>query len=186
VEKKKILLDMDGVLSDFLSGAIKVLNKKFNKTITLEQYVKEFGCWETYDYFGITPKEFWDAIGEEEHFWLNLKPIPWAKDLYKALDQIGEVTIVTSPSLDPQCIVEKYQWLSKYLGVGTDKVFMGTRKYLLAGNGILIDDYFKNVESFKEAGGKAILVPSVWNTSNLTFELVVDTINTQFFLWKQI
>lgn len=62
------------------------------------------------------------------------------------------------------------------MNIGSDKVFLGSRKYLMAGNGILIDDYYKNVENFKSAGGEAILIPSTWNTNGLTFERIKNTI----------
>ena len=46
----------------------------------------------------------------------------------------------------------------------------------MAGNGILIDDYSGNVDKFKNAGGDAILIPSDWNTVDLTYEKVLDAI----------
>lgn len=176
MKRQQILLDMDGVLVDFLSGAINVLNKEFNKAYTLEEYVNKFGLWETYDFYGISKKQFWDAIGSEDNFWLNLKPIPWYKELYSMLSEIGDVTILTTPSLDPSCAMQKLQWLDKYMNIKSDSVLMGSRKYLLAKNGILIDDYYKNVNDFRSFGGEAILVPSVWNTNGLTFERVKNTI----------
>jgi 5'(3')-deoxyribonucleotidase len=176
MKKLHFLLDMDGVLVDFLSGAIESLNKEFDRSITIDQYVKEFGQWGTYDYYGITVQQFWTAIHSTPDFWFNLKPIPWYDQIYKLLSGIGDVTIVTAPSEDPDCAKQKLLWLRKHLDIGPDKVFLGTRKYLMAGNGILIDDYQKNVESFKLAGGQAILIPSTWNTPNLTWERVCNTI----------
>lgn len=167
---------MDGVLSDFLSGALEVLNMKYDRKITLDQYAREFGQWGTYDYYGIGEEEFWSAISSRNRFWINLKPIPWAGQLYGVLSEIGDVTILTSPSLDPVCAKEKLEWLDYHLGIKSSSVFIGSRKYLMAGNGILIDDYHKNCEKFTEAGGRAILVPSVWNTPDLTYEMVINTI----------
>lgn len=46
----------------------------------------------------------------------------------------------------------------------------------MAGNGILIDDYHKNVEAFKDAGGEAILIPSNWNAVGVTFDMIKNTI----------
>lgn len=172
---------MDGVLVDFLSGALDAVNKEFNRDVTLEQYALEFGKWETYDYFGISKEEFWNAIELVPNFWINLKPFPWYKELYDRLSVIGEVTIVTSPSTDPECAKEKLIWLRKYLGISSDKVFIGGRKYLFTGNGILIDDYHANINSFTRLGGEAILVPSVWNTPGLTFDMVWNQIETYIY-----
>lgn len=176
MKKQQILLDMDGVLVDFLSGALKALNRDFGRDITIEEYAEKFGQWGTYDYYGITIKEFWNSIHTTPDFWMNLEPLPWYKELYALLSEMGEVTILTTPSLDPACAMQKLQWLRYYLDIDSDAVFMGSRKYLMAGNGILIDDYFKNVDAFRSAGGEAILVPSNWNTNGLTFERIKNTI----------
>ena len=42
-------------------------------------------------------------------------------------------------------------------------------KYLMAGNGILIDDWMENVVKFRSVGGEAILLPSNWNALDLNF-----------------
>ncbi len=167
---------MDGVLVDFLSGALDALNRDFNRSITIEQYADKFAQWETYDYYGITTQQFWDSIHSTPDFWYNLKPMPWYKELYAMLSEISDVTILTTPSLDPSCAMQKLQWLDNYMGIKSDAVFMGARKYLMAGNGILIDDYFNNVNKFRSAGGEAILIPSNWNTNGLTFERIKNTI----------
>ena len=54
--------------------------------------------------------------------------------------------------------------------------FLGAKKHLMAGNGILIDDSPANVNKFRQYGGHAILVPSNWNTSNLSFEHIKQII----------
>lgn len=179
IKKLNILCDLDGVLVDFLSGAICELNKAYNRNVTLERYSKEFGQWGTYDYYGITVGEFWQPINDCPNFWLNLEPFPWTTKLFTALSALGEVTIVTAPSNDPECSKQKLMWLDKHLGVKSSAVFLGHRKYLMAGNGILIDDYHKNVDAFKEAGGQAILIPSTWNKFDVTFEEIWEIISKQ-------
>ena len=176
LKKQQILLDMDGVIADFLGGALKVLNKDFNKNITIEQYATDFGKWETYDYYGITIDQFWESIDKTPDFWYRLQPMPWGRELYQFLQDMGDVTIVTTPNLHPDCASQKLKWLNGYLGIKSNAVFLGARKYLMAGNGILIDDYYKNTESFKEAGGDAILIPSNWNTVGLTFDDIINSI----------
>lgn len=168
---------MDGVLSDFASAEIAILNEKYNKSYTLDQTVNEQWGWNTWSHYGITESDFWDAIGEDSSFWVNIKPISWYKELYAELSKLGEVTILTSPAYtDKDCARQKLEWLEQYLGIKPGSVMIGHRKHLLAGNGILIDDYFKNVEKFKENGGEAILIPSTWNTPDLTFEIVWEII----------
>jgi len=190
MEKKRLqfLLDMDGVLVDFISGALDALNKRYQKNITLRQYASEFGAWPTYDYYGITEKDFWKTIDDTRWFWYNLKPMPWYKELYGYLSSMGDVTIVTAPSLSIACIEEKLAWLSRYLNLNVKDVIFANKKYLLTAPGnILIDDYYHNTESFRSFGGKAILVPSSWNTVDLTEEMVFNVIRKELnvmYVWK--
>lgn len=170
---KNILLDLDGVLANFLQGAINVLNRRLDKTVTEEQFVTEFGEWGINKYFGVSLPDFWTAIESESDFWLNLKPLPWAKQLYEWLSSEYEVTIVTSPSGDPDCARQKLEWLKKHFGITPDKVFIGSRKYLMAREGnVLIDDWSENVNKFVNVGGKGICVQGNWNTLNLDFETI--------------
>lgn len=170
------LCDQDGVLDDFTASALDILNKAYGKNITIEEYASNYGKWDIASFYNISDDDFWKHIESVPDLWINLSPIPWHKDLFNALKSIGHVTIVTSPSNDPECFKQKMMWLKKHLGLTSDEVFMGPRKYLMAGNGILIDDSIKNTELFKLNGGEAILVPSTWNTLDLTFEQVWNTI----------
>lgn len=172
-----ILLDMDGVLSDFLGGAIKVCNDLTGKNYTTEEYARTFGKWGINDFYGIPIDEMWRGIEETPDYWYNLEVLPWAKELYEWLSEIGTVTIVTSPPLQTECATQKMNWLRYHLMVEPPEVFIGSRKYLMAGNGVLIDDWDVNVNKFREAGGEAILIPSNWNQTNVSFDILKECIS---------
>ena len=163
-----ILLDMDGVLSDFLRGAVRVCNDITGKNYTVREYATTFGRWGIDEFYGITVEEMWIAIEKTPDFWLNLNKLPWADELYDWLSSIGDVTIVSTPSFDPDCARQKLEWL-RWFGIKPNDVFLGSKKFLMAGNGILIDDWSVNCEKFSEAGGRAIMLPSNWNTIDLDF-----------------
>ena len=59
---KQLLCDMDGLIADFTGSALKVLNKIYNKKVTLKQYAAEFGKWGINDYYGITMDKMWEAV----------------------------------------------------------------------------------------------------------------------------
>jgi len=171
-------VDCDGVLSDFTSYALDALNDKLRTKITLEQYAKtkEFSM---YKVFNISPSLFWKTI-EDADIWSNMDPFLWALDLIDYLDHYGDITICTSPSRNPQCAAKKIIWIQKHLGLGINSIMIGSRKYLMAKDGnVLIDDWDKNTKEFTEHGGKAILVPSNWNTPDLSFNIVKESIESQ-------
>lgn len=173
-----ILLDLDGTISDFFTDALYLLNNKFRPKdpITAQQY-RENPSFDMAAKFGISQEEFWQTIEANQYFWCSMTRFPWAKQLYDLLSEFAPVTIASSPSLNPRCIPDKLEWLNKYLGVKSDSCMFGGRKYLMArSDTLLIDDYPKNVEKFIEAGGKAVLVPSSWNTEDLSFDKVVAAI----------
>lgn len=176
---------MDGVIADFTSSAITALNKEYNRNITLEEYAK-FGGWNVWEPYDSTEEDFWRIINSHENLYAEIKPIRWSYELYSRLSKLGEVTIVTAPSFkDSNCASQKLHWLKEYLNINPGQVFIGYRKHLLAGNGILIDDNAKNVDNFIANGGQAILVPATWNTNGLTFEMVWDVIKKGLDKWQQ-
>ena len=155
-KEQHILLDMDGVLCNFIQGALDAHGSDIAHD--------EINDWNIEKRLGITGTEFWDKMKGYD-FWFNLKPYPWYKTLYKRLkSEYFDVTIVTSPSNDSECCQAKLDWLKKYLKIKPEDVFVGTKKYLLANNNnILIDDNRKNCEEFAEYGGPYVVFPQKWN-----------------------
>ena len=161
-----ILLDMDGVLCNFVRGCCKVLNKDEQKVFQnwpINQYDVE-------PVFDVTTEHLWTSINSGgKDFWANLEEYSWSKELYRECQKHGEVYFLTSPSNDPQSLVGKLEWIQKFTGNPTPRNYlMGSPKFLCATpNNILIDDSDKNCDNFKSANGTAILFPQVWNRSHL-------------------
>lgn len=169
-----IFLDMDGVIVNFSKGVIDVMNDRFKTNLTIDDYVIQSGGYYINEFFGVGKDEFWTMVDKD--WWINLEPFPWSLKLYEYLKSIGEVTILTAPNDDPNCLKSKMIWLNEKMGIESNDVMIGSKKYLLAGNGILIDDYYHNIDLFKQNGGHAILVPSNWNTLYINYEMVYKTI----------
>ncbi len=167
-----ILLDLDGVLSDFFTEALNRLNKAFGKSLSKDEYIS-FNTFNMDKVFGTSQETFWHTLEQHDDFWCNLKPFPWARELLDVLSSKGEVTICTSPSHHPICAKQKIEWCQDYLDLNSSSLMIGGRKYLMARpDCVLIDDYPKNRDRFLEAGGSAYLVPSNWNTKDLTLDKV--------------
>jgi 5'(3')-deoxyribonucleotidase len=144
--------------------------------VAVDEYA-ELNCFDISKVYNIDISEFWRIISEDERFWIDLKPFDWAYDLLKFLKDLGyDITIVSSPSQDYKCVSQKLEWLDKHFNIKSNDVFLGSKKYLMAGNGILIDDYYKNTDKFIANGGKAILIPSNWNDKDISFDKIKNII----------
>ncbi len=153
--RREILLDMDGVVADFVTAALKA----HGRTETHD----DITSWNFYEAWGMTAAEFW-APCRGKDFWFNIEPYPWAVDLYRGIAKNFPVTISTAPSNDSECARGKYEWLEKHLGVKPSDVMVGGRKYLLANPlHILIDDSPGNVNKFRERSGLAVGFKQPWN-----------------------
>lgn len=158
----RILVDMDEVIADFRSAAIR-LHGRNPEEIALRNI--ELETWDLTAPLGISHEEFWRPIDEAgEAFWEGLEKLPWANDLIELLNSITEEWyIVTSPSQHPSCYSGKAKWLQREFGPRFSHWFPCTHKQLLAHNSVLIDDREANIRKFQEAGGLGILFPSSGN-----------------------
>lgn len=166
--KMIILLDVDGVICNFIDGIIKLHNWPINHD--------DVSCWDYHKTFNVSDRDMWKPT-EDGKWWTTLDEYEWAQELVSKLRSYDEVIFCTSPNLDSSCPSQKVKWLR-------DKGFMphykneyqiGKRKELNAKSGaILIDDSDKNVERYRGHGGIAILFPQPWNKNK---NYTVDRVN---------
>ena len=151
-----ILLDVDGVLCNWVQGIIDTHNFPINHD--------EWTSWDHHSSF-MSDEDLW-APTYDGKWWENLKPYPWAHELFKELYKRDEVIFCTSPNWDSTCPTQKINWLREYhfLGCRDTRYQIGSRKELNAKSGaILIDDYPENIYKYRGAGGTSILFPQPWN-----------------------
>lgn len=168
-----ILLDMDGVLADFVTSSIDAASLPIR-----EQDVTD---WDYYKPF-CSVDEFWERIGAVSDFWLNLEKYKWANDLYRMCSMMARTIIATSPSACRQCPSQKVAWLRQYgfLEKSVNDYMLGPHKELMARpNTILIDDSDRNVENFITAGGNAITFPQKWNKSRSVIGARLDYVEAR-------
>ena len=140
MNKKIILVDMDGVLADFEARFLEVWKKEFphHPHVPLEKretfYLEE-------NYPGGLEKEI-ESVFSAPGFFENLDIIPGSKETLAKMEAMGhEVFICTSPiSKYENCILEKYHWVSKNLGYKWTRKMIVTKDKTLVFGDILIDD----------------------------------------------
>jgi 5'(3')-deoxyribonucleotidase len=154
---KTFLLDLDGVIANFVAGSIEACELPIT-----EDEVKQ---WNYYEPF-MTRYEFWRRIHEHKYFWEDLPVYPGSHELVDRLESCGDVIFCTDPSGDDDAATGKIEWLKRNGFVKPDgnNYVLTHHKHLLAKPGVvLIDDYPANVEKFIEHGGEALLFDRPWN-----------------------
>lgn len=163
----KIFVDLDGVLIDFVTVAMRMCGAY----VPENEYPENCG-WDILkatniirDRKGLTPiskQYFWDGL--DYGFWRSLKCYPGAREFVNTLESYGEVFFATSPTLSSECVAGKYDWVKDHFPDYRRKLIIATSKHVLADEeSVLIDDRDRNCSKFISAGGRAILVPRPWN-----------------------
>ena len=155
---KHILVDMDGVMSNFFESAMNIWEDKMPKKFPS-------GEWDFPEVLGVSNNQFWQRIDDTQNFWENLEPYPW---LHELLDYLNSLklpwTVATSPNKDPGCPTGKIKWLRKHISPNFKSYMIGSQKELMANpNTILLDDTPKKIKAFSTAGGCGVLWPAPWN-----------------------
>lgn len=152
---KRIFIDVDGVLCDWVGGVIKWFNLGIPKEILLH--------WETIlDVLNMKEDELFSRIAYP-YFWEELEPTFEGRRLAVALYSF-KPCILTAPARGTA--TWRQNWIKKHY-----KNYYYERRYLIGPakdycahrNSYLIDDYERNVDCFNEAGGNGILYPQPWN-----------------------
>lgn len=161
----RILLDMDGVLVDFIGGAKKLHNVHVPNHPHVPATQTEQAPWEIEPIFGMSAPELWDPMGRS--FWANLDPLPQMPSIVGQLEaRFGEenICLLTSPIRTDGCIDGKMDWIKKHLPQYRRRFLVGPAKQFCASERhALVDDHAKNIEAFKDAGGYTFLSPAPWN-----------------------
>lgn len=162
---RQCLIDMDGVIADFV-GAISLAHNRPNPYLKPEAQ----GIWDMELLWGISAAEFYRPSDCRE-FWVSMPKTPEADQIVElALASFGlaNTAILTAPSSFEGCIPGKRAWIERYYPTLKSQMIFGSAKEFLAGpNRWLLDDRDKNVDAFQKAGGHGVLVPRPWNRGHL-------------------
>lgn len=157
----RVFCDMDGVLSDFVGGAYALMGATpppLDGTPSAENVFETFGG------------EVWRRIEEKgEAFWDNLEPYPWARELWKFLNEwsTGSLYILTSPGMGraaQHACPAKLRWCQRVLDADSNRVILARSKFVCAHhNAILVDDTQRNITAWEARGAPSVLFPMPWN-----------------------
>jgi 5'(3')-deoxyribonucleotidase len=179
INKKKVLIDCDGVLCDFMKFCIEYANNsgKVSKKILFEEVTADTRTYPFWTESGL--EKAWKMQG----FCSQLPVIPGSQEFVENLRSAGhEILFVTSPPKDNKTWpYERRKWLAKHFDAArTDVIFAVDKRYV---SGLtLIDDHTRNCRDWNnynqaEWNGKrfgpanAILVATPQNEDAKDFKL---------------
>ena len=161
-KKVRVLLDMDGVISDWLGAACKLCDIDLDDKDIRESIKKQNGWLEDF----VDEKRLWKNIGNAGvGYWENLELFPWSKKLYNKLEELGdEFSILSSPGkfteIASKACDGKVIWLDNHFSNKENYIFAYNKALCASENAILVDDSQRKVDPFNEAGGHGFLWPN--------------------------
>lgn len=164
-----ILVDMDGVLSNFVRGACVAVGCQH-----LWPKAEQFQSYDTWEVLGVDRQIFWDRIEHQgSEFWETLDPLPWMPDLLDLLRRFGKLRVASDATAHgqlpfPDCAFGKSLWLKRHVPFLAKNPLLLHEKHWLSRPGvILVDDSDEQVRNFQSVSdaGKAVLFPQPWNSA---------------------
>ncbi len=138
---KRLIIDLDETVVQFLDELLKRYNYKYNQKICLNDI-------EDYD-MSTTLNYDYKSIFMSSGFFVSLNPFPNAVNTLKKLQDNGNEIIISSDCLgEPTIAQDKLIWIRRYLHfIPRKNIMLGSRKDLLKGD-IIFDDAPKFINNF--------------------------------------
>lgn len=159
--RPRVLLDCDGVLADFIDVALDIVGVVTGRTYQPEQVTQ----WDFCAALGLTSDEaaiVKRSIGAYPNLAAGLNLYPGVVDGVRALQEIAEVYIVTSPwNSNPTWCHDREAWLWKYFKIPSARVVHTSAKHLVVGD-VLVDDKTSTLIDWQAAHPSKLAVQ--WST----------------------
>jgi len=185
----RILLDMDGVMADFVGGAMWLHNKPWP---FVGDHVGN-KAWDILKAWGMSPVDFWGPMGRT--FWAGLEKTKEADAtmaLLKDMAGVENICFLTSPCLTEGCMEGKRDWVHKHfpdvplLIASHSMTGLAAKPFCAHNEAWLIDDYHENAWKFSLAGGNAFLFPRPWNDCWRDEHEAVKLLRDQLESWEAL
>jgi 5'(3')-deoxyribonucleotidase len=154
--KPRVLLDVDGVLADFLTPAYALLNYLGRTNHRPEDQTE----WPMFDRFDKAHEPAFIRACGEKGWCRNIPIYAGAKEGYRALAFRADPYIVTAPMPTAHWANERDEWLHEHFGIPRSRIVHTSAKFLVAGD-VLIDDNPDNIASWAEHHLKGL--PLLWH-----------------------
>jgi 5'(3')-deoxyribonucleotidase len=158
--KPTVLLDVDGILADFIGAALLALRAESGLAYSRD----DIYTWEVFDSLPAAAQSYKHVVYEllkSKLGCFSMRVYDGAKEGVRRLQELADVVIVTSPFPDSDTWhSEREKWLRSHFGITREHVIHAQAKHHIKGD-IFVDDKTANVVRWAEAhpAGQAML----WN-----------------------
>lgn len=153
--KPVVLMDLDGVLRDWIQGLINVYRRAYP-----DHDIREITSRRLEEFFPIQEK-IYDFIDQQylEEILEEAPAYPGAVEAVQKWEGTFETVIVTAQP--PSWRFATFVWIGKHR-VATNQIVVTRQKHLCAGLALL-DDFVENLRAFRDTGRLAVCLDQPWN-----------------------
>lgn len=158
---KQILIDIDGVVADFVRPAHELMGVPCHY---------ENVRWGFYDDHDVTAEDFWGLVEEAGHdFWATLPVLQPGLELVRFARRmrryglVKEIAFCSTLASTTGCHTGRLEWIDHHFGDEFPAVFTASKHLLADDLTLLFDDKVGNCRDFRAAGGRVRLHPQPWN-----------------------
>lgn len=160
---KRVLLDVDGVLCDFIDGVLDLVHETTGRRHTRE-HVTAFDFAASLKLSRDEAALVKKAISYRANWWSSLPVLDGAQLGVERLREVAEVFIVTSPwNSCPTWLHEREAWLKRHFQIPHSHVLVGSAKHIVAGH-MLVDDKTETLRDWSRAHGHLGGIGVQWQT----------------------
>jgi hypothetical protein len=192
----RIFLDLDDVLNQFTLYALQSVGcpvgpyeyNKFKPKWGRDIVAAANALHETKNF---TVDSFWGAIDRD--VWATTPRSQEANSLLHLCVELAgkeNVFILSTPTLDPDCLAGKLEWIHAEMPKWIHRQYsISPRKWVCASpEAVLIDDSDENIDQWRGACGVGIVMPRPWNKlheyTSHAYEWVQDCMTNDIFKHK--
>lgn len=157
-KKKRVLVDMDGILANLAKQWLATYNEENDDNVR----VRDITTWEMHHHVKIG-KGIYKIPGRKGYF-DKTPPMPGAIAGFKALKKHGHEVIVCSSPYNPDSCRAKQEWCARYLGTRWSDVTLTHKKHWMNAD-VIIDDKPTTIAEFKAMDRETVTIAYPYNAS---------------------
>lgn len=150
---KTVLLDVDGVLANFIGSVLDVVRAVTGASYTPE-HVTQFDFTKSLDLHADDAREVKRRVSEVPGFWSGLSPFDEAIEGVARLREVAEVVIVTSPWNSCRTwLHDRETWLKRHFDIPHSHVIAANAKHYVTGD-FFVDDKTETLVRWRDRNGR--------------------------------